>query len=419
MAFETKTSEVKDHATFSASGAERWLNCPGSIKLAEKAPPAPESEYAAEGTAAHACLEFLLKNRWKLEAATKTARKKWDPDMVEHALFAVGWVLEKAAGLPGSEILSETRVDSTPFLKVPDQFGTLDVSIVQEFGRLVVIDYKYGAGHAVDPEGDGGEGNSQLVYYALALSYVYGHTFTEVELVIIQPRAYHESGDVVRSFVMSMDALLAWGPRFEAGALEAQAKAPGFASGPWCRWCQAATICPELKTKALKQAQVVFNDETGLESVPEPKLITLPNLTTILDACDRLDDWIGKVREHALHVLERGGDIPGFKLVAKRGIRKWKDEDEVSAEARERFGDMAFTTPRLLSPAQLEKAARTAKGVDEWVSARVTAESSGTTLVRESDKRPAVRPLEKVFADEPKTLPAALQGKIPSSGKRK
>lgn len=410
MALDKKTSEVKDHATYSASGAERWLNCPGSIKLAALAPEQPDSPYAIEGTEAHACLEFILKNRANFSAALKTAAKKWDSDMVEHAKSAAETILGWLGDTAGGELLVETRVDSTPFLGVEGQFGTLDVAIAQEFGRLRIIDYKYGAGHAVDPAGADGKGNPQLCYYGLGVSHLFDHNFSEVELIIIQPRAYHESGETVRSFTMPIDDLLTWRDTFKKGVGETLKSIPYLQAGSWCRYCAAATQCPELKDLSFKRAQIVFDDGKGLQSVPEPRMITLPNLSTILDACDRLEDWIGRVREHAVHVLERGSEIEGFKLVAKRGIRKWTDEETIGAEAKRKFGDVAFTAPKLLSPAQLEKTARTTPGIDEWVSARVTAESSGTTLVRATDKRQAVRTIENIFPD-------ALQGKLPKAKK--
>ncbi len=422
MEFDAVTSEVKDHATYSASGAARWLGCPGSIKLCEKAPPQRESPYAVEGTEAHACLEFLLKNRHNLKAALFSAARKYDSDMIEHAKTALEWAEDRQISLSGSVLLCEQKVDSSPFT-CKGQFGTLDISLVQEFGRLVVIDYKYGAGVAVNPEGDDGRGNPQLIYYALALSHEYDHNFADVELVVIQPRAYHESGDVIRSFVMSMEELLSWGYTFQQGVWATKKPDPKLFSGAWCKFCPAATICPELKTKALAQAQVVFSDTTGVASVPEPKLIQLPNLGTILDACDRLEDWIGKVREHAYHVLERGETVAGFKLVNKKSPRKWVNEERISREATKRFGSAAFTTPKLHTPAQLEKAAKGVPGVAEWVQARVTCNSSGVTLVRDTDKRPAVKPLEVVFAEPyapiKNVTPLALQGRIATAVKKK
>ncbi len=419
-------SEEKLHAEFSASGSQRWLSCPGSIALSKKAPEPRESPYAAEGTEAHACLEFILKNR-KGYSAIGMALKKWPKEMVDNARDAAKWILERACEpssikeRPDVTLLCETKVDASPFT-CEGQFGTLDAAIVEEFGRLVVIDYKYGAGISVDPEGPSGEGNSQLIYYALGISHQYNHNFSEVELVVIQPRAYHESGNTTRSFVLSIEELLAWEPVFKAGVDKAKwaALAPEkhLASGSWCKFCPAAPICPELKDKAFKQAQIVFADETGIESVPEPKTIAIPNLGTVLSACDKLEEWIGKVREHAVHVLERGHDVEGWKLVQKRSIRKWRDETEATLGATLLYGLDALTS-KVLSPAQLERKFAGEKSLDDFIAGQTTSESSGTTLVPESDKREAVRPVAAVFAEPAvKALPAALQGKLTTKGRK-
>lgn len=415
---DTKVGAEKEHATYSASGASRWLGCPGSINLCEKAPEAPEGRYAAEGTKAHKCLEFLLKNRRNEKVAVATALKTYSAEMVTHAAEATKWILDRAEET-GGEVLSEQQVDSSPFT-CEGQFGTLDAAIVDEFGTLTVVDYKYGAGIAVDPAGDDDRGNPQLVYYALGLSHLYHHNFLTVELVVIQPRAFHESGNTTRSFAISMDALLEWEPIFRDGVKRTKAKDPPLATGSWCRFCSAATICPELKSKAMLDAQIVFDDAKGIESVPEPKLIVLPHLGTVLDACDKLEAWIGKVREHAVHVLESGQFIDGFKLVAKRSPRRWIDAENATAEAIKKFGDLALTEPKLLSPAQLEKAAKGTKDLDKWISDHVTDESSGTTLVRETDKRPAVETIDQIF-NKPvvSLLPAELFGKVPKVRKSK
>jgi hypothetical protein len=59
----------RKHSKFAASSAKRWLNCPGSVRLSEKAPPQFESIYAKEGTDAHECLEFLVRRYRRLNAA--------------------------------------------------------------------------------------------------------------------------------------------------------------------------------------------------------------------------------------------------------------------------------------------------------------------------------------------------------------
>lgn len=403
-------ADEKLHAEFSASGSARWLACPGSIALSKDAPPQRESEYALEGTQAHVCLEQILTC-----GQDPDAQEAWPPEMFGHAYLAAEWIRRYKHELPGSELLVETKVDASHFT-CEGQFGTLDAAVVQEFGRLVVIDYKYGAGVAVYPCSDDGEANSQLVYYALGVASLYDYNFADVELVIIQPRAWTESGETVRSHVMTIEELMAWIPRFRDGVNATKRKDAPLASGSHCKWCPAATICPEIKNKAFKQAQIVFSDSKGITAIPMPTQIQLPHLGTILDACEKLEDWIQKVREHAVHVLERGEDVEGFKLVAKKSPRRWLDID-LRLEARKQFGAKAFTEPTLLSPAQLEKAAKGTEGLDAWITARTTNESSGTTLVRESDKRPAIRPVEEAFRPI-KSLPQVVSV-IPSRIDRK
>lgn len=381
---DTKTSGEKAHAKFSASGSSRWLNCPGSMVLSESAPDVPESQYAQEGTRAHECLELLLKNHNQLAAIKNIAKKQYPLEMVEYAMDAVFWITDLLDAHKGAELLCETEVRLDHI--EPGMFGTLDAAIVRHFDRLTVIDYKYGAGLAVHPEYEG-DLNSQLAYYALGISHQYDHNFSEVELVIIQPRAFHESGETIRSAVFPIEKLLAWEQKFRDGVARAKDPFPIYKCGSWCRFCPAALMCPELKDNAMKKAQIVFSEDAGLVSVPEPKMIVLPELGPALDACEKLEAWIDKVREHAMHVLERGHEIEGFKLVQKRGIRRWVDEEVVV----KRFGKDAYAPPKVLSPAQLEKKLKIS--FDDYT----TAESSGTTLARESDKRPAVKPINQVF----------------------
>ncbi len=151
------------HATFGASSSHRWLNCPGSIKLSEHAPPGKESEYALEGTRAHECLDYLLKHAGSYGAAYSFVVERYGLEMVEHVLTAFDWVMERLNRFSPDDVVlhTETRVDASPFT-CEGQFGTVDVALAAEFGKLTVIDFKYGAGIPVDVVDESGNLNTQL-----------------------------------------------------------------------------------------------------------------------------------------------------------------------------------------------------------------------------------------------------------------
>lgn len=383
-------SEEKAHAKFSASGSERWLKCPGSIALSKNAPPQVESKYATEGTLAHECLELMLTAPDPIKIPAK-----FDDDMVNHAISAAQWIKEQAGD---DMLLAETRVDTSPFT-CEGQFGTVDAAIVREFGKLTVIDYKYGSGILREPGGEDGKGDSQLIMYALGLSYQYHHNFSEVELVIIQPRAYHETGEFIRSVTYPMHHLLEWAKVFKLGVMACNQPKARLKAGGWCRFCPAGPICPEIKETAMRDAQIVFANN-AIEAVPEPKLVPIPHLGRMLEACEKLETWIAKVRDHAEYILENGGEVDGYKLVDKRSIRKWVDKDAATKQGASIFGPVALCKPEILSPAQLEKAIGKAK-VKQFIDQYSSNESSGTVMVKETDKRPSVNPAAQIFKDEP------------------
>lgn len=393
----------KAHAVFGASSSERWLNCPASVALCDKAPPSKSSSYAEEGTTAHEVLEHILNayiNGGKPRSTALMLKKKYPEEMVDHAMEAFRWIEREHSARVGATVLCETRCELP--VSEPDQFGTTDAAIVELFGRLTVIDYKYGAGIPVEVEE-----NSQLIYYALGLAHKYDYNFAEVEIVVIQPRAEHERGPV-RSWVTTIEHLQHWQSVFQNGIDTAKDPKAPFATGKWCRFCPAATICPEVSTRSLAQAKVDFEPFNGDAAALVPVHSETSGLSdfavaNILDAAPRIRAWLDAVEEHAAHAIERGESIPGYKLVAKRSTRKWVNPEKLEKKARRLFGDRAFSEPELLSPAQLEKALAGLRdpGVAGFIADNTTSLSSGTTLVPDSDKRPAVNPIQNDFVAIP------------------
>src|SRR5665213_1100521 len=369
---------MKKHARFSASSAMRWVKCPGSILLSDQMPPLPESSYAAHGTAAHLVLEMLLKTHHKggnIQKAAALYKKKYDEQMVLDALDAV-YEIERLTP-EGSFVASEERL-KLDFI-CPDMGGTADYVIAEPYGKLIIIDYKYGT-QFVDPKE-----NLQLICYALAAAHQYDYEFEEVKLVIIQPRVLGDDVAPVREWVTDMKDLKKWIDVFGYAANNALSPDARFEAGGHCYYCPAAAICPELKDKSLKEIQADFNDETGVIVLPAENP-PIKNLGNVLDACLKLESWIERVREYAFAELQKGKQVSGWKLVQKRAIRKWKDEEAVSALARKALGENAFSKPELISPAQFEK--KFPVYFENLFQNHISNESSGLTIAPEHDKRP-------------------------------
>jgi hypothetical protein len=378
----------RKHSDFAASASHRWLHCPGSVALVKKAPPQKfESKYAIEGTHAHECLEFIVKRFSNLEKAAKEAAKneKWNAEMIAHAVKSAKTIFALKPSKT-AKLLIETRVVLHSIGK--DLFGTLDYAWVDEWGTLVVIDYKYGSGVPVLPiDDDTGEPNPQLMYYALGLAHKYNFEFEKVRLAIVQPRVWREDEDPLTEGTVTIKKLREFEKLVkEAVALARRPNAPLKATTEGCRWCQAASFCPQVSTGQMEAAGIAFDVETGVEKLPEIEVIGPDKIGKVLDACDLLETWIEKVRAHAFALAVDGEKIEGRKLVAKRSIRAWLPEAE--AKAVKAFGLDAFSKPSLLSPAQLEKViGKEAKPFTEQYTSNV---SSGFSLVPAKDKRPEV-----------------------------
>lgn len=238
---------MKAHAKFSASGSQRWLSCPASIALSENAPPPQkENPYAVEGTTAHLVLETLMKNDCN-ESTIKLLRKKYPKTMVDHCIVAYDDII--LAMPPGSKLLCETTV-RLDFVE-KGMFGTVDAAVVDLFGVLWIIDFKYGT-KLVDPAE-----NTQLIYYALGIAHRFDFNFSKVRLAINQPRVYHKEG-AMRTWDMEIYALKKWEQIFKLGVEKTKDPFAPTNPGAWCYYCPANEICPETENKRLKSAQEDF-----------------------------------------------------------------------------------------------------------------------------------------------------------------
>jgi hypothetical protein len=227
----------KGHAVLSASSSDRWLHCPPSARLCESYED-KGSDYAAEGTEAHALCEYKLRKALELEAENPTENLTWfNEEMDDCATSYVTYVLEQVEAAKQTcadpVILIEQRVDFSRW--VESGFGTADCIIIAD-GTLQICDYKHGLGVLVSADK-----NPQMMCYALgALELFDGiYDIDHVRMTVYQPRR-----DNVSTYELQKDDLYRWADDvLKPTASLAFAGDGNFLCGEWCTFCKAKNDC--------------------------------------------------------------------------------------------------------------------------------------------------------------------------------
>jgi hypothetical protein len=356
------------HSKTGASSMYRWSVCPGSVRECAKVP-AYSSGYAEEGSDAHD------KGAQCLRAGELKVELFDDAETMEAVAEYVDYVLGEVK--PGDTLLVEHRFDLSSVY--PGCFGTADAVVYKPADKLlIVVDYKHGAGLPVEVEG-----NPQLDYYALGALLTCGFLVNKVRKVIVQPRCPHRDGPVRAAPDTAAIDLLDFRADLIGYAKATEDENAPLLAGDHCRFCPASGVCPALHAKAQATALVEFSPALPYDPA---------KLAAALGMRDAVKAWLKGVDEFAYREAEAGRCPPGYKLVAKRATRSWSSEGQV-AEVLEDVGLTAaqIYEPRdVRSPAQIE-ALFPKKKLPPAVAELVKSESSGHTLVHESDPRPAAR----------------------------
>jgi Protein of unknown function (DUF2800) len=380
------------HVELSPSSASRWLACPGSVALSRGFPDTT-SAAAEEGTKAHALAEALLNDPYANLVG-------YDADMVEYVREFVQFCFHLAQndGVPKSWATEQKL--TLAGLGRPDMGGTADF-ICWSPSRLDIVDLKYGKGVFVDAND-----NPQLLYYALmGMLWCEEKGFAvppEVRITIVQPRIEYV-GDTIRSVSYTLDDMLGFAEKLLSGAYRvSRASSWGDMTdagdktlwsetylnvGSHCRWCKAITICPKQKQEAAAVAQMEFDVITPA-ALPAPTLMGSEELGRILERARYLKQWVDALEKEATERLGRNELVPGWKLVPKRGNRKWAASYPELMEVASKIGLLPddVTEIKFKGIGEVEKAFKK-KGatLPEHLTNK---ESSGFTLVPSADSRP-------------------------------
>lgn len=338
--------------------------------------------YAEEGTAMHEMAEHCLRYGRRADEYIGDKFNGWtmDEDHAQAVMVYVETIHQDWLDF-GGDLKVEVSFDLSDLVK-EDFFGTCDAVLIGD-EVLRIYDFKGGRGVTVHVED-----NTQLMIYALgALRSLPSYTFRHVESVIVQPRKPHRDGPVRRSRKMPVEEITLDFPNRIIAAIQAtkEPNAP-LRPGDHCVFCPCRGQCPALKDHAMN---VMHADFDG--ALPSPTLLTPLQVGELLSHVDLMDEFVRAVKERAQQMAESGIEIPGWKLVPKRAMRKWINEGALPLFLGERLG---LTTEqiyelKLKSPNKMDKMLSPAKRKElEPLYERV---SSGNNLVPVIDARPAVR----------------------------
>lgn len=249
------------HAIYSASGAERWMNCPASISFCKDLPPLPTIAAAEEGTVFHSHVERVL--MYFMITGKLFWPKLEDALMFGHLKRVVNFVL-KRWDENKQDLVLEQRVSLDHIDE--DMYGTNDIGLVplvRQIDLLEVWDIKYGKGHVVETEKTSKSGftflNPQLSFYAIGLARLHNYRFKKYLIGIIQPRVKHVFG-TERYKIITLDELKKEEEDFHKGVERTKKSNPRFFEGEWCFFCKGKFTCPKKVDKKVEIYGAMMKD---------------------------------------------------------------------------------------------------------------------------------------------------------------
>lgn len=372
---------MAQHAILSASGSHRWLHCTPSALL-EKDVPDSGSDYAREGSLAHAYCAKALKESLGIgtkgeDIEIEELQDYFTDEMPGHVETYTDIVLgkfeEAKKSTPDAVLMVEQRLDFSRF--IPEGFGTGDAIIVAD-GTLEICDFKYGKGVEVSAIA-----NSQMMIYALGAYERFSDEYRieRVRMTIIQPRIGNLS-----EYELDIDQLLYWADHVLKPTAEKAIKGEGEqVAGDWCQFCKVKCQCKALAKRCTEDFDALQESGTTAE------LMTNDDIARLLPKLSDIKKWAEAVGEYALDRALKGDKFPGYKLVEGRSIRKIIDEEAAASKlTAEGFDADNLYKPRALKGITDLEGIVGKKNLATLLDGILVKPQGKPALVPESDKRP-------------------------------
>jgi hypothetical protein len=350
------------HSILSPSDSSRWLRCVGSLYLS-RGMPNIDAEYNASGTCSHWLLEWALTHQsqsldsW-LGKTLKFGENppfefKIDEERIERVMSCINNINRE----PGM-YFTETRLDTTPVLGVPNQQGHSDIiklypegGVMKDGqllrGVLTVHDYK--DGYILVPARDNTQG---LIYLCAAMfQFSLMGDFEAYRFCIHQPKINHyDEWTYTRAELEAFMTLirpvakLAYDIYHETMPFDP--KAHLAAGDEQCTFCPVRGRCPARAARVARLFEpLIRRHELDDESIG-----------ILYGQLDEIEAAVSDFRAEALRRAKMGVEIQGQKLVyGNRGKRTWVDTDKVTPILQGRLGLRAFEPAEIISPTAAQK----------------------------------------------------------------
>lgn len=362
----------------SASG--RWSVCTASpqfiVDNAAKLP-SDSSEYADEGSVAHAVAAQLL---------TGADPGNVSGEMLMHVTKYTDYVRSQFDQYRGSIVKIEQPIN---LFYLPHRSGIVDAAVIRH-DHIFINDLKYGQGVSVEAEG-----NTQLAIYAESLIQSWEQVMDfpvhlTVTLSIIQPRD-RNNPEPVRVWTMTRQELSEFTAKLAAKAeLALTGKGEFVPDDKACQFCPAKGICSAYATRGL----VALPEPARVIELPHPGTLTREQRVQALKAKKVLAQWMEALEDQEIHDLTNGAEPVGLKLVEGKANRKWANVDDALKLLSNHLSlDEMRPRDEIISPAAAERALKGAKLSTRFTNkmeSLITRPEGKPTLVSADDPRPAL-----------------------------
>ena len=199
----------------------------------------------------------------------------------------------------------------------------------------------------------------------------------------MQPRA-----GGVKTAELGKDALLRWGAEAVRPAAERAFAGEGEQTpGGWCTFCR-------LKGSCRARGQYLALEAFGQRPAPS---YSLDELGSILHRAQGLAAWAKDLEEYALQQALAGRQVPGWKAVEGRSLRRFDDQAAAFSDLLAAGIEEAMLYERVpLSLAQIEKTVGK-KAFLQAAGPHIVQPPGKPTLVPDTDKRPAIDAAGRAF----------------------